>query len=666
MDELQKAESAFRKAHAAGDTAKAKVLAAEVRRLRALAAGTTESSQALMRPGQYARNTAEGRDERARKEQEARDFSDTFEGDLGAQFRAGIGRRMHSAMRAVLPESAQRALGIVPAEEAKVTDRALLDTTAGSLGDATGMAVVAAPAIPFTPATVPGAIVAGGVTGAALTEGDALDRLKGGLEGAAGGGIGQSLPIAYRAGRGFVRGITEPLTQAGSRRIAGRTFQRFGLDSDQLANLEASGMLDGLSPTGARLTLAELPGLPTNTRRGIASLERGVSSLDPAGAGAQFAARQEANNAARTDALGVLTGTSVRPRSTVRRLDQIARGQPTLARAEGTRAGNARSAYDGAYEAGIVPGAAEAMAPQIEELLRRPSVQVARGRAAEAAQEMGLNEVPENSVRGLHLLKKELDTQRSLLSRAGDDTAAERVGATAAGFDDLLENLSPLYQQARRGFQFDSVPVTRAEIGARLMDTTRQATRDFAGNRPLRAQAFSRALNDEGGLISNATGFRGNADADLAGVLTPTQTGTLGAVRDELEMLANLDKAANGPGAQTAKLLGVQSLLRQTAQPFGRAGDWASNILNAQLVDRLPGFLGHLSGEPRIQAQVAQGLLTPRQAFEMLLEAQRADQLRPGRLAQGITIRGQQQLANPVARTLPALLGVTAADASSQ
>lgn len=660
MPTLQETEAEFLKAHNAGNKAEAQRLATEVKRMRR--EGSLQSQRALARPGAITKPTpSESRQaqEDADRERYAPDTS-----DLGANFRAGIGSTFTSALRAVGGGRLAGMMGL-PAEreEAKRLDEPLDATTSGTLGKATGTAALASLAIPFTPASLPtaaGAGVltragaaalpqagAGGATGALLTEGDPLDRLQGGLEGALGGAVASGVPTAVRTGRGLVRGLVEPLTLAGRGRIAGRTLERFSSDPDALMNLQASQLLGRPSVTGAQPTLPELLRDP-----GLASLERAMASTDPQAA-ASVAARQEANNAARIDALGALTGESTRPASRVRRLNQIAQGQPTLATATARRAGSAANDYGDAYAAGIVPGSDEAMAPQIQELLRRPSVQDARMSAQRAAQESGLNEVPETTVQGLHFLKKALDEQKGVLNRAGNSGEAGRVGATAAGFDSVLEELSPMYQAARGAFQQNSVPVTRAEIGERLLNATRGAVRDFSGNRPLQANAYSKALNDEGKLISDATGFRGNPDAQLGGVLTATQMGRVSGVRDELETLANLDRLANGKGSQTAKMLASQNLMRQIAGPLGMPEGFSTGMVS-QTLQRIP-QIGFQMAEPNIQAQIARGLLDPAEGLRLILEARARDAVRPAGPGARLT-----------RRAVPGLIGVSAADASSQ
>lgn len=108
---------------------------------------------------------------------------------------AGVGQGMTSAVRALGGGSLLAKYGL-PAtkEEAEQLDAPLKATTAGKVGSVLGMGAVAAP-VALVPGanTYLGATGLGFLTGAALTEGDAGDRLEGGAWGAAGGAFGKSV-----------------------------------------------------------------------------------------------------------------------------------------------------------------------------------------------------------------------------------------------------------------------------------------------------------------------------------------------------------------------------------------------------------------------------------------------------------------------------------------
>lgn len=530
------------------------------------------------------------------------------------KLRAGIGSGMASVVRAVGGGRAMEALGLPGTkEEAEQLDAPLARTTAGKVGQVVGVAAPAALAVPFTPATYAGAAAAGGLTGGLLTEGDLGDRAAGAAMGAGGGLVGQAIPAVYRTGKAILRGLAEPFMAGGRDRIAGRAIQRFATDTNALQNLTSAPTL-----TGARLTLAEATG-----DTGLATLERAIGTMDPEAA-QLLRVRAEANNAARLEALRAVSGGATQPASRVRRLNQIATGQPTREAAEGARSAAAARSYGEAFDAGVDPDMAFAMAPQLNSILERPSVRAGIARARGMAQEAGIAIDDPGSVQGLHYLKQALDDQ---VGRLRDQPARQRlVQQTSQDLASVLEEIAPLYQTARREFQMNSVPVNRAAIGERLVERASGALRDFSGNRRLQANAFAKAMNDEGELIRQATGFRGGPQS-LDDVLTPSQMDRINAVRNELELVANLSQAANGPGSQTAKMLASQNLLRQIAGPMGLPDSFVENAVSQSLLR--PVQWGMNAAEPRIQAAIARGLLDPEEAMRLVTSARRADAIAP-------------------------------------
>lgn len=624
-------QAAFMKAKMAGDTERAKVISDAIQSRRA--------GKIAERQDRIDKAVAEDRE----KYSPAAKSDGTALGYLSAAAKnvtPAAGSGMASVMRAIGAGGVLRALNLPDTkDEAARLDAPIEKAPGGTTGRVIGQAAPAALAIPFTPATIPGAIAAGGITGAAMTEGDLGDRALGGGLGMLGGGVGAVLPGVYRAGKGAVKGVIEPFITNGRERIAGRTLQRFAENPDDIAKLLGVGP----SVTGAQPTLAESLRSP-----GIAALERAMMTDPAQSAGAlALAERQTANNAARLETLRNVAGRS----QTV-----AAEGpgmQPSLETAKAMRDAAAQSSYDKAYKAGIVPGAAEAMAPQIEQLMSRPSVQAARTAAQSLAREEGLAEVPENSVRGLHYLKKALDDQK--LAAVPGSAAQRAIGNTASDLSSMLEELSPLYQAARREFQANSAPVTRAEIGERLLEAGQGAIRDFGGNRQLSAQKFSSALNDEGKLIKQATGYKGTSpDAALDEHLFPWQTERVNAVRDELELLSNLAKSANGPGSHTARMLAAQNLMRQASGPLGLPEGFVSNVVSEQL-QRLPTALAFKSADQRIGEELSKALLDPTYAA-MLVKKARAADFRPA----------PSQLDLLTRRSVPTAIGMTAADTAGQ
>jgi hypothetical protein len=522
---------------------------------------------------------------------------------------------MLSVLREVNGGRLARMLGLPETKaEADAADAPLLATTAGQVGNVVGSAAPAALAVPFTPAALPGALAAGAATGAVATEGDALDRLAGAAGGAIGTGAARAVPVLWRAGKGLVRGAVEPVTAAGRDRIAGRALERFATQGDDaLTQLQA-----GPSITGARPTLAEATRDP-----GLATLQRAIGTMDPEAA-ALLAARQAENNAARVQTLRSVAGEAEAPvQSRVGALRRIQQG-PSRQAAEDAREASATAGYGAAYEAGIDPRVAQMMAPQVEQLMSRPSMQQAMTQARRLAAEEGLALNDATSVQGLHYAKQALDDMIEQAVRAGDRNHARLLTQTARDLSSTLDELSPAYQAARATFRNQSVPINRQDVAARLADRAGTAVRDLSGNPRLRAQQFASAMNDEAGLIEQATGQRGASALD--DLLTPTQAGRVRAVRDELELLANLDSAAAGPGAHTAKMLASQNLVRQVAGPLGLPESFAEGVLSQTAMR--PVQWAYKSAEPRIGARIADALLDPEAAAALVRGARTFDMRR--------------------------------------
>jgi len=533
--------------------------------------------------------------------------------DEGERFRAGLGAGMQSVLRAVGGGKLMEKLGLpgLPstAAEAAQTDAPLMNTGAAQVGKVVGQVAPALLAVPFTPATLPGAVTAGALTGAATTEGGVGDRSLGAAAGAAGGALGAAAPVVYNVGKGIVKGLVEPVTQAGRQRIAGRAIQQFTTDPAAVAS--ASG---APTVTGAVPTLAEAASDP-----GIATLQRALSTMDP-DAAAAFAARGQANNAARLQTLQGIADI----------------GAPARA----TRSAAAKTSYGAAEQAGIDPAVAESMRPQIEALLSRPSIKAAQADAQSLAAEQGLNIGDNTSVQGLQFLKQALDDRIGKAIPGSNEFRA--MTQTARDLNLTLEQLSPGFSKANAEFAQNSVPVNQADVAQRLLDKTTGAIRDFSGNQPLQANKFSTALNDEGQLLKTATGQR--QYKELADLMTPDQMAKIGGVRNELEILANLGNAANGAGSQTAKMLASQNMVRQIAGPLGLPDSLATNAISEAL-QRVPSF-AMKTFDARIQKELSEALLDPAKALDFLARAKASDmRLPPGQLQQ-LLQRAAPALAN--------------------
>lgn len=495
-------------------------------------------------------------------------------------------------------------------EEAEQVDAPLNAAPGGTTGRVLGAASLLAPTA-FVPGanTLAGASAIGAGTGLATTEGDVIDRLYGaafgGVGGAAGNLLGRGLSAAYGAGKGALKGLIEPFKESGREAIAGRTLARFG-DADEI--LRAGG---GQTITGATPTLAEATRSPR-----LATLQRALATMSPESAEA-FAAREQANNAARIAALQQVAGNAPIP-SRIGALSRIASG-PSQAQAEAARSAAANVSYGAARKTGVNAPMADAIQDQIKNLLDRPSIQAATEGAKKLAKEEGIELTDFGSVQGLQYVKQSLDDMIGALGPK-EKNKLRLLTQTSADLKSVLDDIAPALRQADAEFMFRSVPVNRAAIGERLAASTSGAIRDFSGNRTLQANAFSRALNNEEQLIKQATGRKGSLLEDF---MTPSQMGRINAVRDELELVSNLSRAANGPGSQTAKMLASQNLVRNIAGPLGAPESWIESTL-AQTAMR-PLQFGLKTAEERIQQNLSQGLLSPFEAQRLIQIARKAD-----------------------------------------
>lgn len=551
---------------------------------------------------------------------------DSFLGNLLPSAGAG----MASILRAVGAQPLLNRMGLenLPQnqQEAAQIDAPLNAAPGGTTGRVLGSAALLAPTA-FIPGanTAAGAALIGGGTGLLTTEGDLGDRAEGALYGAGGGLLGnlggRAIGAGWRAAKGAGKGLARPFTERGRDIIAGEAIERFA--TNPAAVQAARG---GASLTGAMPTLAEAANDP-----GIAALQRAISTMDP-DAAAQFLARDQANNAARVGLLSDMAGTTGARNA-----------------AAGARETAAQALYGNAFAQDASKNMTPAIQSEIASLLKRPSIQAARAKAAELAADKGMDTLEDGSVQGLHFMKLALD---DMINGAGQrGIGGVEKGALIANRDKLvgvIEKIAPDYADARSTYAAMSKPLNQMDVAQRLLDSTRGASADLAGNRPFQAASFARAINNEESLLKNATGRQ--SLGTLADVLDPDQLAKVNAIRAELDTVAGLDKAAGGKGSQTAKMLASQQLLRNIGGPLGMPDSWVESGLSQTLLR--PTQFAAKALEPRIHSAVARGLLDPAEAQRLIQIARKANTATPSELA---------RLAQALS---PGLLGYGAAQAS--
>lgn len=511
-------------------------------------------------------------------------------------FLAGTGKAMTDLYR-----GAKQRLGLASQDEidqARALDAPLMRTGAGKAGAVAGSVASALPAVLIPGANAfAGASAIGAVQGLLQPTAEDESAVQNALVGGALGAGGVAAGRALRAGYEGAKGLVAPFTEAGRTKIVGRTLDRFAANPDAIKTASTAPTITGAVPTTAEAT----------RDTGLATLQRAVEQLDPAAA-AMGAERTMANNAAR-----------------VKTLEDIAGGPAKRAAAVKAREDAAGKLYS---QADVKTAPIDA---GFQSLMDRPAFSVAVQRAEELAKNEGIGSIftraadgSPNGItgKGAHYVKKALDdmadkTSASYMGQA----AASASGKTQKAFLDWLDNSIPEYRQAASAFADASKPINAMDVGQRLVDKTTSATRDMAGNRRMQANAFAKALNDEEQLMRLSTGTRASGNA-LADVMTPDQLNALGAVRNELELAANLGQAANGPGSQTAKSLASQNMLRQILGPTGLPQSWAESTMAQTAMRPVQWALN--AAEPRITAQLSEALLDPAKA-RAALEAARAN-----------------------------------------
>lgn len=527
----------------------------------------------------------------AQQDKDRAEYDPTKGMTTGGRFLAGVGKAVSD-----LGLGVRQRLGLADQAEvdaAAKRDAPLMGTTAGVVGNVSGNVAAMIPAA-FVPGanTIVGAGAIGAVQGALqpTQTGESVLRNT-----AMGGGLGSGGVVAGRAiGAGYqaAKSLAEPFYGAGRQKIVGRTLERFA------ANPAAVRAAQGApTATGAVPTLAE-----ASQDTGIAALQRAVEQLDPAAA-AVAGERAMSNNAARIGTLAKVAGDPAK-----------------RAAAEAAREAAAGQMYR------VATNATYTVDDELAKLLQRPAVKQAMERAKTLASNQGrqftFDVVAPNPMSGLGVptqtskqitgqglqdLKMAMDEMLSDPASGFTGKAGDTIKTLRGKIIDWMEGANPDFKTARKQYAELSKPLNAMDVGDRLLEKATSATRDFGGNRRLQANALARALNNEQQTVRLATGFKGVNSLD--DVLTPDQMAAVNAVRNELELSANLSNAANGPGSQTAKSLASQNIIRQMLGPTGLPQSWAESALTQTAMRPVQFALS--AAEPRITNELANALMDP-------------------------------------------------------
>lgn len=483
------------------------------------------------------------------------------------------------------------------AGETKRLDRSLMDTWGGKVGNVAGNTALAlAPglgayglgakvasramlAAPSTLGGILGGASAGAIQGAVQPVGEDDSRTSNVMLGAAGGAAVPVIGATYKVAREAVR----PATEAGRRVIVGRALnQAAGTDAPQVISKlrAAQELVPGAAPTAA--DVAE--------NGGIAALQRAAGAVDPM----VYAARNSSKVDAWRQALG-----------------GIAKDDAAMGAAEAARKSAAEVAYSAA-DAGIAP-----VDKFFRNLQMRPQMSQAIKQAQRLAKNDGLDDIffrdangqPTALIgQGAHYIKKALDDAAEFgsSSYAGKNSAAAAL-KTQGEFLTWLEKSIPEYAAAKDAFAQASKPINSMQIGRELQKAMNPTLTPHGAIGGVHAESFGRAINNPA-TVKRATGM----DKPLSGVLSSTDLATVQNLARDLARNQNAQNLGRGVGSNTVQNMAMTNLLQRSGVPLG--------VLNVPYVGTAMNW-GFKNADEQLKELLAQGLLSPSQAAQLMEEA---------------------------------------------
>jgi len=555
MATLDQIEKALIRADQAGDADAARLLAAEVRRMR---------SEAKTSPVTGGRQIAQQPQEK----------------DVGLGERIGnVWSGIKNAVAAPVVGAAQM-LGVENAQNIADAWREhaeeLGKRPGGSGGQVVGALIPASLASVVPGAnTIGGGAVVGGLLGGVQPTAEGESRLANTVFGAA---SGAGIPASIRAAKTIRAMAIDPFTDAGRTRIAGRVINNAaGNNAASVAQTleNATGNTPGFVPSVGQAARND----------GVAALERAIRANNP-----------QAFNDLNRSQTGALADA----------LLSVAKTPEERAIAVANREAAVKPFYE-ASKAAVVQGD-----PVLDWLLQRPSMKTAAQRAANLANERGESfalpqtQPADYSGRTLHDIKLGLDD--AIGSPAMGMQGAERAAAigTRNDFLNWLEAKIPEYEQARVTHADMSRPINQIDIGQALYNRLVPALAD-QGNLPFRtnAQQYANALRNGDAFARQATGFKG---ATMRGAMTPDQMDLLEGIARDAESKAAAETAGRGAGSDTVQKLSMTNLAQQAGIPTFFAnvasvpGGWvkrAGDILYKSADDQIRENLAFLLTNPQ-------------------------------------------------------------------
>lgn len=524
---------------------------------------------------------------------------DPTEGMSGFEkFSAGVGKAMTDTARGL-----GQFVGAVSRDdvaEARKLDAPLLKTGAGSAGDLAGNIVTTLP-LAFIPGanTVAGAAKIGALAGLAQPSVSTKETLQNTGLGALAGGGGVLAGRTAAAGYQGVTGLLRPMTEKGQRQIAAEVLQSSATDAAQAAKnaAKAKAFVPGSNPTLGQAA----------DDAGIAQLERTLLN-NPETAGPLNQAYQ-AQLAARKKAIADVAGSPEYRAS-------IEEGRKVFAQQD----------YGDAFAKGIDVDMAKALKPQIDSLMKRPSIQSAKMVAKGLAAEKDIALTDFGSLEGLDWVKKALDNQISKATSGQTSIGKQKLEAlmqTKADLMATLEQIAPAYKTANDNFAKMSRQINSADVAADLQNRLYKNAEWGAGKEM--GSTYQTELSKAIDSVKKQTGM----NKSLSEVMDTKDIAILEGIAKDLARKENAQNLGRAVGSPTMQNMMGQNLINRIAGPLGMPQSFSQNVL-ANTLSRPYEFVMK-SAQPKISATLAEALADPAKAQALLTLAKQTSGA--GRLA---------------------------------
>lgn len=514
------------------------------------------------------------------------------------KFRAGLGKSIVDTGRGL-----GQLVGAVDRQDvadSRRIDSDLMKTTEGKVGNFTGQVATTVP-LAFVPGanTLKGAALIGSLQGlaapSASTGETAQNMGLGGVAGPAGLLLGRGAAAAYQAGTGAIR----PFFKKGQEQVAAEILRSAATNADDAAR-NASAARE-LVP-GSKPTLGQVANDP-----GLAQLERTLyNNPEAQGPLARAYANQQA---ARQKSIADVAGTPDYR-------EAIKRGRQVFANED----------YANAMAQGIDLEMAKAMKPQIDSLMKRPSIQSAKMIAKSLAAEKDIKLDNFGSIEGMDWLKKALDNQISAAKKPGSAIGNEQLRTLVQTKDDLmnvLEQIAPAYKTANDNFAKMSRQVNSMDAAAELQKRLYKNAQWGSGKEM--GSTYMTELEKALESVKKSTGM----DVPLDKVMNPKDVAALEAIAKDLARKEAGQNLGSAKGSPTMQNMMGQNLLERIVGPLGMPKSFAQNAL-ANTVARPFGYLTKIP-EARITAVLSEAMADPQKAAALLKLVQ--EQSRMGLLA---------------------------------